>query len=89
MDAQAQPLTGCWGWWAALEPSRVEQACQQTLAVEVVDVARIERMVERAAEAGASDPPPDPQPAGRFARDPGEFAAHRPARGNTAEEVAG
>jgi hypothetical protein len=68
---------------------RVHAACQQALAVEVVDVARIERMVERAAEAGASDPPPDPQPAGRFARDPGEFAAYRPARGNTAEEVAG
>jgi hypothetical protein len=89
VDAHAQALTGCWGWCAALEPSRVEQACQQALAVEVVDVARIERMVERAAEAGASDPPPDPQPAGRFARDPGEFAAHRPARGNTAEELAG
>lgn len=71
---------------------RVDRACQQALAVEVVDVARIERMVERAAEAGDRDPPPDPQPAGRFARDPGEFAAHRPARGDTAadeQEVAG
>ncbi len=59
---------------------RVEQACVRALECEAVDVGLIVRMVERAVEA---DPPaPDRTviaAAGRFARDPGEFAIDRQA----------
>jgi hypothetical protein len=74
---------------------RVEAACQKALATEVVSVGLIERMVERAAEAGQTEPPPA-QPAGRFARDPSEFTptTHRrhgadEGDGGDGQEVAG
>jgi hypothetical protein len=54
---------------------RVDAACARALECEAVDVGLVTRMVERAAE---NDPPPAQgnviAAAGRFARDPGEFA---------------
>jgi len=59
-------------------PDRVEQACVRALECEAVDVGLIARIVARAAE---TDPPaPDRTvigAAGRFARDPDEFAVVR------------
>jgi len=60
---------------------RVEQACRRTLELEVVDVIRIQRMLERALEherreaAGQLRLAPILRP--RFARDPSEFAVQK------------
>lgn len=59
--------------------ARVETACAQALALDVVDVTRIARMLDHALEASA---PAAPRPEGnvvqlRFARDPSEFRAHQ------------
>jgi hypothetical protein len=59
---------------------RVEQACVRALECEAIDVGLIARIVARAAE--ADPPPPDRNViggAGRFARDPDEFAVVREA----------
>jgi hypothetical protein len=58
---------------------RTEAACRKALDLEVVDVTRIARMLERALETDATPGPspntPRPEQATlRFARDPGEFA---------------
>lgn len=54
---------------------RVDAACARALECDAIDVGLVTRMVERAAE---NDPPPAQSQgiaaAGRFARDPGEFA---------------
>ena len=58
---------------------RVEAACTRALECEAIDVGLIGRIVERAAE---NDPPPEANvipAAGRFARDPGEFAVDKEA----------
>lgn len=56
---------------------RVEQACAQSLALDVVDVTRVARMLERALERAPGDAPGSPRVGGvvqlRFARDPSEF----------------
>lgn len=59
--------------------ARVEAACAQALALDVVDVTRIARMLDHALEASAPAPP---RPAGnvvqlRFARDPSEFRSSK------------
>lgn len=61
----------------------VGEACARALEMEVIDVTRIERMVERglSGRAGAAPPPPPPRdnvvPL-RFARHPAEYRARRP-----------
>lgn len=58
-------------------PDRVEAACARALELDVVNVAKISRMLE---QAGEREAPPVPAPAkvvgapGRFARDPDEFS---------------
>jgi transposase len=56
----------------------VNTACERALALDVVNVSKIDSMLTRAAE---TTPPPSPRPvaatAGRFARDPGEYAVGR------------
>jgi hypothetical protein len=65
-------LLGLVGKWGA---DRVDDACRRALDAEAVDIGLIARMLERATEGHV-----DPQPpagnvvAGRFARDPAEFA---------------
>lgn len=59
--------------------ARVETACAQALALDVVDVTRIARMLDHALETSA---PAAPRPQGnvvqlRFARDPSEFRARQ------------
>ncbi|HUP85639.1 MAG TPA: IS21 family transposase [Acidimicrobiales bacterium] len=56
---------------------RVNHACERAVDAECVDVGVVIRMVERAleAEAAAVDPVPSNVIVGRFARDPGHFAA--------------
>lgn len=60
---------------------RVEQACRRTLEFEVVDVVRVQRMLERALEHGRREAgdqlrlAPILRP--RFARDPSEFAVKK------------
>ena len=60
---------------------RVEQACRRTLEFEVVDVVRVQRMLERALEherkeaGGQLRLAPILRP--RFARDPAEFAVKK------------
>jgi len=56
---------------------RVEQACARALELDVVDVTRVARMLDRALEAAGDLPAP--RPSGnvvqlRFARDASEFA---------------
>jgi transposase len=56
----------------------VNTACERALELDVVNVTKIDSMLKRAAETA---PPPTPRPvaaaAGRFARDPGEYAVGR------------
>lgn len=56
----------------------VNTACERALALDVVNVTKIDSMLQRAAE---TTPAPTPRPvaatAGRFARDPGEYAVGR------------
>ena len=56
----------------------VNTACERALALDVVNVTKIDSMLQRAAETA---PAPTPRPvtptAGRFARDPGEYAVGR------------
>jgi hypothetical protein len=56
----------------------VDTACERALALDVVNVTKIDSMLQRAAE---TTPAPTPRPvaatAGRFARDPGEYAVGR------------
>ena len=60
-----------------------QRCCARALEMEVIDVTRIERMVERglSGRAGAAPPPPPPRdnvvPL-RFARHPAEYRARRP-----------
>lgn len=58
---------------------RVEQACERAIDAECRDVNIVIGMVERALEAAAAaaEPVPDNVIVGRFARDPGHFAAGR------------
>ncbi|MDQ6928967.1 MAG: IS21 family transposase, partial [Actinomycetota bacterium] len=70
---QVYRLLGLVKKWGA---TRVESACRHALDAEAVDVNLVSRMLERARE----DAEPDARPelvvvAGRFARDPSEFAA--------------
>lgn len=53
----------------------VEEACQRALALDVVDVTRVQRLLERAVPPPSAPPPPapDPTPSTRFGRDPSEF----------------
>lgn len=57
--------------------ARVEEACTRTLAFEVVDVVRVQRMLERALEhepeASGAQPRPRTTLPPRFARDPSAF----------------
>jgi hypothetical protein len=56
-------------------PARVNTACVKALEAETVNVGLIERMIERATEnAEAPAAPVGDVVAGRFERDPGEFA---------------
>jgi transposase len=58
-------------------PERVEAACRKALDVDVVDVSRVQRMLERALETdvpAAPAPTPPQQTTLRFARDAAEFA---------------
>lgn len=58
---------------------RLEQACARAVDAECRDVKVVIGMIERAleAETAAADPPPDNVIVGRFARQPGHFAAGR------------
>lgn len=62
-------------------PQRVDAACRRTLELDLVDVIRVQRMLERALEGERAQPyrqlPPAPILRPRFARDPSEFAAGR------------
>lgn len=62
-------------------PERVEQACAQSLALDVVDVTRVARMLDRALESGPGEAPTRPVQGNvvqlRFARDPSEFRVLR------------
>ncbi|MPZ74697.1 MAG: IS21 family transposase [Nitriliruptorales bacterium] len=70
-------LLGLVGKWGA---DRVDDACRRALDAEAVNVGLIARMLERATE-GDTDTQPPPAAgnviAGRFARDPAEFAVDR------------
>jgi hypothetical protein len=62
--------------------ARVEQACAQSLALDVVDVTKVARMLDRALESGPGATTPAPRAGGnvvqlRFARDPSEFRVRR------------
>jgi transposase len=73
---QVYRLLGLVKKWGA---ERVEAACQRALEAEAIDVNLISRMLERAKESGSTKEQagvPARVIAGRFARDPGEFAAH-------------
>jgi hypothetical protein len=63
-------------------PERVEAACARALDAEAaLSAGLIARMLERATESDRTTAPPAAGPPGRFARDPGHFAAngsHRP-----------
>lgn len=62
-------------------PARVEAACRRALDAEAVDVNLVGRMLARGREAAEPDARPDAVIiAGRFARDPAEFAATKEAR---------
>ncbi len=56
-------------------PQRLDAACQRALAVDLVDVCRLERILVQALEEEALPQLPLPMPAGRFAR-PGSVFAH-------------
>lgn len=58
-------------------PSRLQAACQRALAVDLVDVRRLERILVQALEAEATAPAAassPPAPAARFARPGSAFA---------------
>jgi transposase len=71
---QAYRLLGLVKKWGA---ERVEAACARALDAEAVDVNLISRMLERAkeAEGDTAEPMPRNVVAGRFSREPAEFAA--------------
>ena len=54
---------------------RLDAACQRALAVDLIDVRRVERILVQALEQEAMPQSPQPMPAGRFAR-PGSVFAH-------------
>ena len=54
---------------------RLDAACQRALAVDLIDVRRVERILVQALEQDAMPQSPQPMPAGRFAR-PGSVFAH-------------
>ena len=56
-------------------PQRLDAACQRALAVDLIDVNRVERILVQALEQEAMPQLPLPMPAGRFAR-PGSVFAH-------------
>lgn len=65
---------------------RVDQACRRALALEVVDVMRIDRMLARGLDGQPPPPPPSTSPnvvQMRFGRDPAEFRARRAQPGDT------
>ena len=70
---QVYRLLGLVKKWGA---ERVEQACAKALDAEAVDVNLIGRMLERAREATETESPPTQLRlvAGRYERDPSEFA---------------
>jgi len=53
---------------------RVEESCTTALAAEMIDVRRLERMVERATPPPQSTAPPPPVPSGRFLRPASQYA---------------
>jgi transposase len=55
----------------------VDTACARALELDVVNVTKIESMLKRAAETAPPPPPRRVAAAGRFARDPGEYAIGR------------
>jgi hypothetical protein len=55
----------------------VNIACQRALELDVVNVTKIESMLQRGAEAAAAPGPRPVAATGRFARDPGEYAVGR------------
>jgi transposase len=76
---QVYALLGLVKKWGA---ARVDTACASALEHEAINVGLIGRMLERATEHAAKDtttqpPLPGVVVAGRFARDPGEFATRR------------
>jgi transposase len=79
---QVYALLGLVKKWGA---ERVDAACRRALDAEAVNVGIVGRMLERGTENGATTPAPPASPGEvvtpRFARDPGEFAAGRPATG--------
>lgn len=68
---QVYRLLGLVKKWGA---ARVDTACAAALEAETVNVGLIERMIVRGAESGESPPVQGKLLAGRFERDPGEFA---------------
>jgi hypothetical protein len=69
-------LLGLVGKWGA---DRVDDACRRALDAEAIDVGLVTRMLERATETTTPEQPATSATvvAGRFARDPGEFAVNR------------
>ncbi len=55
-------------------PGRLQAACQRALAVDLIDVRRVERILVQALEQRAAPEHPPPLPAGRFARPGAVFA---------------
>ena len=55
-------------------PQRLDAACQRALAVDLIDVNRVERILVQALEQDALPQLPLPMPAGRFARPGSVFA---------------
>ena len=58
----------------ATAPQRLDAACQRALAVDLIDVNRVERILVQALEEEATPQLPLPMPAGRFARPGSVFA---------------
>lgn len=57
--------------------SPVDEACRRALECEAIDIGLVSRMVERAADTAPAPQPKGVVVAGRFARDPDEFAVSR------------
>lgn len=69
---QVYALLGLAKKWGS---ERVDAACARALELDVVNVNKIGRMLEAGTErVGSQSPPPGAVIAGRFARDPDDFA---------------
>ena len=61
--------------WERYTGERLDAACQRALAMDLIDVRRVERILVQALEQEAMPQSPRPMPPGRFAR-PGSVFAH-------------